>query len=530
MNSTLSLLIGLVVSTLTAVPPAWAQAPGRTVYDQHCASCHGGQGDGNGPASVWLFPKPRNFAAGLFKIQSTPMGALPTDDDLFQTVTRGMPGSSMPAFSYLPEQERRDVVQYIKTLAVTTNAQGERINKFAEAARTGAAVKPVEVPPEPADLVASIAVGKQLFLKHGCQMCHGDTGAGNGLLAATLRDFEGVPVYPRDFNSGAYRGGSTGRDLYLRIHNGLAGTPMPGYGANVMKPDERWAMVHYIQSLRRKDVEISDLLADPNQEIVVHPVGKLPDHPMDPVWEQFDPARVPLNPLWPEPEPIPAVAVVAAHDGKTLAVRLSWRDPSVNGESVRVQEFQDEVAMQFPLDGKTPFLGMGDRDNPVNLWLWRAAWQKEVEGVRPDMKDEYPSMHVDTYLENLATNDMYLTAVRAGNPIARKNVSSVEDANARGFGTLASQPAAQQNVRGHGVWFDGSWNVVVTRALDSAEPGDVRFKPGETVPVAFAVWNGQQRDRNGRKVISNWMKMTVGRPAQTASAAGGHPAFSGGTP
>src|SRR5215510_7202509 len=89
---------------------------GKLVYEQHCAACHGVSGNGNGPATVWLFPKPRNFNAGLFKVQSTPAGSLPTDEDLFQTITRGMAGSSMPSFTYLTEEQRRDVVQYVKFL------------------------------------------------------------------------------------------------------------------------------------------------------------------------------------------------------------------------------------------------------------------------------------------------------------------------------------------------------------------------------------------------------------------------------
>src|SRR6266581_4255492 len=67
---------------------------GQAVYQQHCAACHGANGQGNGPAAVWLYPKPRHFDSGLFKIRSTPSSFLPTDEDLFQTITRGMPGSS----------------------------------------------------------------------------------------------------------------------------------------------------------------------------------------------------------------------------------------------------------------------------------------------------------------------------------------------------------------------------------------------------------------------------------------------------
>ena len=122
---------------------------GRAIYEQHCAACHGVNGQGNGAAAVWLYPKPRNFSAGLFKIQSTPFGSLPTDDDLFNSVTRGLPGSSMPSFTYLAELQRRAVVQYVKYLTAYTNASGNRINRFEEAAASGRAGAPVSVPPEP---------------------------------------------------------------------------------------------------------------------------------------------------------------------------------------------------------------------------------------------------------------------------------------------------------------------------------------------------------------------------------------------
>src|SRR5437879_4118104 len=103
---TLRLLVCVVAAAIASValaqgPPVTqaeaaltpAQQSGQAVYDQHCAACHGVKGEGNGPAAVWVYPKPRNFTSGLFKIKSTPPGALPSDDDLFQTVTRGMAGS-----------------------------------------------------------------------------------------------------------------------------------------------------------------------------------------------------------------------------------------------------------------------------------------------------------------------------------------------------------------------------------------------------------------------------------------------------
>src|SRR3974377_1351188 len=106
--------------TEPAPPLDPAQSRGKAVYLHHCAACHGANGDGAGPASVWLFPRPRNFSAGLFKIKSTPGTALPTDADLFNTVTRGMPGSSMPSFTYLTDQQRRDAVHYVNYLTAAT--------------------------------------------------------------------------------------------------------------------------------------------------------------------------------------------------------------------------------------------------------------------------------------------------------------------------------------------------------------------------------------------------------------------------
>ena len=63
-------------------PPATASVEGQAIYERYCAVCHGPDGNGEGPASYLIFPKPRNFARGQFKLRSTPMGLLPTDDDL----------------------------------------------------------------------------------------------------------------------------------------------------------------------------------------------------------------------------------------------------------------------------------------------------------------------------------------------------------------------------------------------------------------------------------------------------------------
>ena len=478
---------------------------GKAVYLQHCAACHGVNGDGSGLASVWLFPRPRNFNSGLFKIKSTPGMALPTDEDLVNTVTRGMPGSSMPSFTYLTEKERGDAVQYVKYLTAYVDSSGKRINRFEEAAANGQVASPIRVPPEPPVTVQSVSDGARLFSKLNCILCHGETGAGDGPNASTLKDTQGLYLPPRDFNTGAFRGGHTGRDLFTRIAVGLAGTPMVAFDNKVMTDEERWSLVHFIQSLRRKDVEINDLLA-PSDGLVraIRTKGKLPVDPADPAWEAMDPTRVSLNPLWPEKDLIYAVAVRAVHDNKRLAMLCTWKDPVPDGAPVRVQDFQDAIALQFSMNGNTPFLGMGDANNPVNIWQWKAGWQQEADGHWQDMADLYPAMHADTYF---ATS--YRTARDANNALSRPHQSAVEDANARGFGTLKTQPVAGQNVSGKGVWRDGSWSVVLIRELKSKDADDVKIVVGKQTPLAFAVWDGQNRDRNGRKVVSNWHKLIL---------------------
>jgi len=70
---TLGALIGAgLLSSANPLAISHAAEGGKAVYGQHCAACHGVNGAGDGPAAVWLYPKPRHFNSGLFKIKSTP--------------------------------------------------------------------------------------------------------------------------------------------------------------------------------------------------------------------------------------------------------------------------------------------------------------------------------------------------------------------------------------------------------------------------------------------------------------------------
>jgi mono/diheme cytochrome c family protein len=93
-------------------------ALGRRLYDKQCVSCHGTGGRGDGEAAYLLYPRPRDFVAGAYRLVST-WERVPTDEDLYRTISRGMPGSAMPSWSHLPEEERWALVHYVKAFAAS---------------------------------------------------------------------------------------------------------------------------------------------------------------------------------------------------------------------------------------------------------------------------------------------------------------------------------------------------------------------------------------------------------------------------
>ncbi len=83
-------------------------------YRRYCVGCHGDLGDGQGENAQWIDPKPRDFTIAQFKCRSTPTGTLPTDEDLYNTIARGLDNSNMPQWNTFTKQQRADLVAYIK--------------------------------------------------------------------------------------------------------------------------------------------------------------------------------------------------------------------------------------------------------------------------------------------------------------------------------------------------------------------------------------------------------------------------------
>jgi len=205
-------------------------------YRRYCVGCHGELGDGNGENAVWLDPKPRDFTLAVFKCRSTPTGTLPTDEDLFDTVARGLDRSVMPTWNTFTKQQRADLVAWIK--------------HFSPRWQTEKAGTPIQIPPEPEVTAERVKAGQDVFNRVQCWKCHGVEGKANGPSASTLQDDLGRPILAYNFaEGGRFKCGSTDEDLYRIFMTGLDGTPMPSFADN-LKPDEAWDLVFYLRTLQ----------------------------------------------------------------------------------------------------------------------------------------------------------------------------------------------------------------------------------------------------------------------------------------
>ncbi|MFO1352422.1 MAG: ethylbenzene dehydrogenase-related protein [Gammaproteobacteria bacterium] len=206
---------------------------------------------------------------------------------------------------------------------------------------------------------------------------------------------------------------------------------------------------------------------------------------------------------------IHALQVRAAHNGQWLGVQIEWQDSAKNDRIV-VDQFGDQVAVEFPYEYKKDALPspmMGNPGGRVEIWQWRAAFQRDIdEGEIRSIGDLYPNAVVDIYPDQvLRVTDArpYTGALGVDNPISHGRRSAVLEQMAEGWGTLTAEPFDQQT-EGRGVWKDGVWRVVITHPLTSLR-NDIHFQPGMETVAAFAVWDGGNREVGARKAWSMWV-------------------------
>ena len=160
---------------------------------------------------------------------------------------------------------------------------------------------------------------------------------------------------------------------------------------------------------------------------------------------------------------VEAVQVAAVHDGERIAFRLEWTDPTEDREIGDTMAFPDGCGILFPTVQYAPMAVMGAVGMAVNAWYWRA--------------DE--------------------------NGLGRHVL-------AEGLGT--TRTIDYELVRGNGVYKDGHWHVVITRAMKVESPDKpVQLEPGQSTGFAVAVWEGGHSERAGIKAISgdDWIKLDI---------------------
>ena len=145
--------------------------------------------------------------------------------------------------------------------------------------------------------------------------------------------------------------------------------------------------------------------------------------------------------------------VACAHNGERLAIYLTWESEK-HDKIVDLDEFVDGVAVMFPLTAKASAVTMGSPSDPVNAWYWKGN------------------------LDNRAF-----------------------DVIATGYGTSGRRNDPEYPIQCNAEHRDGSWHVVMSREF-TASDSRIAFYPGQDVGMAFAVWDGGNRERSGRKSFS----------------------------
>jgi mono/diheme cytochrome c family protein len=220
----------------------------RLLYVRHCATCHGDPGDGRGENAPFCEEAPRDFRRGEFKLRTTPSGKLARLDDLYRTISAGIPGTDMPPWSgKLSPEERRLLAEYVTTFSP------RYLNEDPPA--------PIEIPKEPPADRASIDRGQALFVKLQCPQCHGVSGRGDGVSKEMLDDTK-HRVIALDLSRPMFKGGRGAPAVFRAISTGLSGSPMPSF-FDLATANERWDLAHYVESLSGERSLFDYLFRDP---------------------------------------------------------------------------------------------------------------------------------------------------------------------------------------------------------------------------------------------------------------------------
>lgn len=446
-RAVLLFLPALVFLLAPALVRAQDANAGKAVYERKCLLCHGEKGDGKGPAGELLRPAPRDFTSGIYKIRST-ANKVPADKDVFDVLTHGMPGTSMPPWAVLPEKDRSNLVAYLKTFAA---------EKFKEAP------KKQELPKEVASSAASIKRGKEMYEAIECHKCHGAEGRADGPSRPELKDEWGQPIAPANLTKRwTFRGGASRTDVATRMATGVLGTPMPSFIDSVEKPEDIWHLTNFIASLGPESPAFATLVTGSSVK------DAIPDDPNAEFWRKIPAQNIPLmgqviiDPRNVNPS-IDLVSIRIAYNDKEIAFHLTWDDPT-HSQPDGKEVFADALSLQFPPSVGTgterPYFLMGDDSEAVYLLRWESG--KAVEAT-------------------------------ANGPAKIKPVQGSE-------------------ATATGVFHQGQYRVVLKRPMVSKDATRLTFQPGVFTPIAFQAWDGGAGESGTKMSLTSWYYLRLEEP------------------
>lgn len=298
----------------------------------------------------------------------------------------------------------------------------------------------------------------------------------------------------------------------------------------VIVPDKQAANAATLPATAGGPASATSPAEAPPPEISVSRIVSAPaiDNPLDPAWDKVAVVEVSLAPQQVaqpvlEKGTITKLRVQAVRDDKRYVWRLGWDKPQM-AETMDTAKFTDAIAMQFPLADSAPYT-MGGPGLPVRMLYWRAAWQKDVDQGFQGLGGLHPNTDSDLYwfakgksdselhaadgsIDNEAAKQ-WMVAAKSGNPMADYNRKQpVEELTAHGFGS--GTHVGDSPTQGRGVWQDGKWYVVFDRPINPKDPLIERFNASpDKQMIAFAVWDGDNANRGGKKQITNWLPMRI---------------------